>query len=265
MRAQTCTAVLDGAIAHLVDAEAETEAIVTDGGLPFTVLIGLPDSSVRETRDRVRAAVVNSGELWPAVKVIVGLRPESLHKPGGSLDLAIAVAVMAADGTVPARPAGQPVLFFAELGLDGSLRPVPGALPAALAAVAGGISTVVVAAQSAAEASHAPGVRVIPACCLADVAAWLRGGPGPPPQAPGGLPGGGPGNTAEPSGEPSKGDVVVIGEVALAVAGVGWTPVRGGLNEVRTSEYGTRPLPARSQPPEAADQATTPGPDQGAP
>jgi magnesium chelatase family protein len=177
MRAWACTAVLDGAIAHLVGAEAETKAIVTDGGLPFTVLIGLPGSSVGETRDRVRAAVVNSGERWPADKIIVGLRPESLHKPGGSVDLAIAVAVMAADGTVPAPPADQRVLFFAELGLDGSLRPVPGALPAALAAAAGGIPAVVVAAQDAAEASHARGVRVIPAGCLADVAAWLRGGP----------------------------------------------------------------------------------------
>ncbi|HEY1822310.1 MAG TPA: magnesium chelatase domain-containing protein [Trebonia sp.] len=186
--AWACTAVPDGAIAHLVDAVAETEAIVTGGGLPFTVLIGLPGSSVRETRDRVRAAVCNSGEPWPAGKVIVSLRPESLHKPGGSLDLAIAVAVMAADGTVPSPPAGQPALFFAELGLDGSLRPVPGALPAALAAAAGGITTVVVAAQNAAEASHAPGVRVIPAGCLADVAAWLRGGPEPPPQAPGRAP-----------------------------------------------------------------------------
>jgi magnesium chelatase family protein len=178
--ARVCTAVLDGAIAHLVSAEAEAEAIVTDGGLPFTVLIGLPVSSVRETRDRVRAAVCNSGERWPAGKVTVVLRPESLHKPGGSLDLAIAVAVMAADGTVPAPPAGQPVLFFAELGLDGSLRPVPGALPAALAAAAGGITTVVVAAPNAAEAARAPGIRVIPAGCLADVAAWLRGGPQPP-------------------------------------------------------------------------------------
>jgi magnesium chelatase family protein len=179
MRARACAAVLDGAIAHLVDAQAETEATVTDGGLPFTVLIGLPGSSVRETRDRVRAAVFNSGEPWPAGKVIVGLRPESLHKPGGSLDLAIAVAVMAADGTVPAPPAGHRVLFFAGLGLDGSLRPVPGALPAALAAAAGGIPAVVVAAQNAAEASHAPGVRVISAGCLADVAAWLRGGKAP--------------------------------------------------------------------------------------
>jgi magnesium chelatase family protein len=188
MPAQACTAVLDGATAHLVEAKSTVE----DGGLPSTVLTGLPDSSVREARDRVRAAVVNSGEPWPATKIIVSLRPERLHKPGGSLDLAIAVAILGADGTVPA---GRPVLFFAELGLDGSLRPVPGALPAALAAAAGGIATVVVEAGNAAEASHAPGVRVVPAGCLAEVAAWLRDGPEPPQSH--GLPGGVPGPVAD--------------------------------------------------------------------
>ena len=67
-------------------------------------------------------------------------------------------------------------------------------------------------------------------------------------------------NTAEPSGELSKGDVVVVGEVPLAVASAGWTLVRGGLNEVRAGEHGTRPLPARSGLPDTADHTTHPGP-----
>ena len=70
-------------------------------------------------------------------------------------------------------------------------------------------------------------------------------------------------NTAGLSGELSKGDIVVIGEVALAVASVGWTPVSGGLTEVRTSQHGTRPLPERSHPPDEGD-AASPWPDQGA-
>ena len=71
-------------------------------------------------------------------------------------------------------------------------------------------------------------------------------------------------NTAELSGELSKGDVVVVGEVPLAVASAGWTLVRGGLNEVRAGEHGTRPLPARSRLPDTADRAAHPCPDQGA-
>jgi magnesium chelatase family protein len=174
--ARTFTAVLAGATAHLVEAEAHVGS-----GLPTTILVGLPDTAVRETRDRTRAAIVNSGEPWPTTKVTVSLLPASLHKPGGSLDLAIAVAILAADSTVPAPPADRPILFFAELGLNGKLRPVPGALPAALAAAANGIGTVVVAPANAAEASHAPGVRVVAAGCLAEVTTWLRGGPEPLP------------------------------------------------------------------------------------
>jgi hypothetical protein len=71
-------------------------------------------------------------------------------------------------------------------------------------------------------------------------------------------------NTAGLSGELSKGDVVAVGEAGLAVGRVGWAPVRSGLNEVRTSEHGTRPLPARSRLPEAADRPPIPCPDQGA-
>lgn len=79
-----------------------------------------------------------------------------------------------------------------------------------------------------------------------------------------GPPGGGPGNTAEPSGEASKGDVIAVGEVALAVASIGWILVSGGLNEVRANEHGTHPLPATSGSlPDHADRAV-PSPDQGA-
>jgi magnesium chelatase family protein len=177
--ARTFTAVLNGVTAHLVEVETHI-----GGGLPATILVGLPDTALREARDRVRAAIINSAEPWPATKITVGLLPASLPKSGSLLDLAIAVAILAADGTVPAPPADRPVLFFAELGLDGKLRPVPGALPAALAAAADGIGTVVVASANAAEASHAPDVRVVPAGCLADVVAWLRGGPEPAPQDP---------------------------------------------------------------------------------
>ena len=133
----------------------------------------------------MRAAIVNSGEQWPATRLSVALSPASLPKRGSTYDLAIAVAVLAASGAVPAPGGEDRVLFVSELGLDGRLRSVPGVLPAVTAAAAHGIGTVVVAAANAVEAGQVPGVRIVPACTLAEVAAWLRGGPEPPRGDPG--------------------------------------------------------------------------------
>src|SRR6202034_618128 len=128
---------------------------------------------LREARDRSRAAIVNSGERWPNSKITVGLSPATLPKRGSGFDLAIAVAILAAAGAVPASAlAGK--MFLAELGLDGRLRPVPGVLPAVVAAE-GGVDAVVVAAQNAGEASLVPGVTVIGANSLSEVIVWLRG------------------------------------------------------------------------------------------
>ena len=153
------------------------------------ILVGLPDTALREARDRIRAAIANSGEQWPQRKITVGLSPASLPKRGSWFDLAIAVGVLTAAGTVPAA-ASAGVMFFGELGLDGRLRPVRGVLPAvAAAADDGGFGTVMVAEQNAAEAALVPGVRVIAASTLTAVADWLRGTPGraaarPPPSSP---------------------------------------------------------------------------------
>ena len=134
---------------------------------PPTTLTGLR----RETRDRIRAAIVNSGETWPAQEITVSL-PVRLPERS-SADLAIAVSVLAADGAVPAAALAG-VMFLAELGLDGSLRPVPGVPAAITAAAEGGIDTVVVAAGDAADAALVPDMRVIAAHSLAEVIAWLR-------------------------------------------------------------------------------------------
>lgn len=107
------------------------------------------------------------------------LTPASLPKPGGGFDLAIAISVLAADGQVPVTGLGG-IMFYAELGLDGQLRPVRGVLPAVAAAAEAGFTTVVVAAGNAAEAALVPGVRVVPADSVAEVMAWLRGGTVPP-------------------------------------------------------------------------------------
>src|SRR5215469_10849419 len=154
-----------GVYGHLIEVEADIAS-----GLPATILVGLPDTALREARDRIRAAIVNSGETWPNSKITVGLSPAALPKRGSGFDLAIAVAILAAAEAVPlAAPADT--MFLAELGLDGRLRPVPGVLPAVVAAESR-VDTVVVAAQNAAEAMLVPGVRVIGAATLAEVITW---------------------------------------------------------------------------------------------
>src|ERR1700722_13310739 len=170
--ARTRTAAVIGIEGHLVDVEAEVTR-----GLPATILTGLPDTVLREARDRVRAAIINSGKRWPGTKITVGLRPARLPKRGSAYDLAIAIAIMAANGDLPAPP--ESIMFIAELGLDGRLRPVPGVLPAALAAAGSEITTIVVATANHAEAGLASGLTVIAAYSLTEIVAWLRGGPPP--------------------------------------------------------------------------------------
>ena len=126
--ARTHSVALVGVHGHLVEVEADIA-----NGLVGMVLVGLPDTALREARDRIRAAILNSGEQWPQRRITVGLSPASLPKRGSGFDVAIAVALLAAAGVVkPAALAGA--MFLGELGLDGRLRPVRGVLPAAVAA-----------------------------------------------------------------------------------------------------------------------------------
>ena len=169
--ARTYSVALIGVNGQVVEVEAD----ITNG-LVGMILVGLPDTALREARDRIRAAIANSGEEWPQRKITVGLSPASLPKRGSWFDLAIAIGILAAAAKVP-RAAIEEVMFFGELGLDGRLRPVRGVLPAVAAAVDAGFGTVMVAEQNAAEAALVPGVRVIAACSLTAAADWLRGTP----------------------------------------------------------------------------------------
>jgi magnesium chelatase family protein len=170
--ARTYSVALVGVTGQVVEIEVDIA-----NGLVATILVGLPDTALREARDRIRAAIVNSGEEWPHRKITIGLSPASLPKRGSWFDLAIAIGVLTAAGKVP-RTGMDGVMFFGELGLDGRLRPVRGVLPAVLAARDARFGKVMVARQNAAEAALVPDVRVIAVSSLTGAADWLRGTPG---------------------------------------------------------------------------------------
>src|SRR5258708_31647497 len=167
--ARTHSIALVGVEGHPVEIEADIE-----NGLVGLLLVGLPDTALREARDRIRSAIVNSREKWPNRRITVGLSPASLPKRGSSFDLGIAIAILSAGGVI--RPAGlSDLMFLGELGLDGRLRAVRGVLPAVAAAAAAGFRVVAVPAENAAEAALVPGTRVVAASSLGSLLAWFRG------------------------------------------------------------------------------------------
>ena len=159
----------------------EVQADLEPGVAAFTI-VGLPDKALSEAKDRVRAAVVNSGEKWPQRKLTVGLSPASVPKSGSGFDLAIACAVLAAAERLDPASIAK-LLLIGELGLDGRVRPVRGVLPAVLAAVDAGYTEVVVPWQTEAEAALVPGVTVHGVRTLRQLIARLSGQPLPEDEA----------------------------------------------------------------------------------
>ncbi|MBJ7479038.1 YifB family Mg chelatase-like AAA ATPase [Rhodococcus sp. (in: high G+C Gram-positive bacteria)] len=143
-------------------------------GLPAVHLVGLPDTALHESRDRIRAAVTNSGEEWPDSKVILALSPATLPKVGSVYDLALSLSVLDAAKKLP-RKLLRETVFLGELALDGRLRTVRGVLPAVLAAKRAGWGTVVVPHRALAEAGLVKGIEVLGADDLSAVIGWLRG------------------------------------------------------------------------------------------
>lgn len=170
---RTHSIALVGVSGHPVEVEADIA-----NGLVGLLLVGLPDTALREARDRIRSAIVNSREEWPQRKITVGLSPASLPKRGSSFDLSIALAILMAAGSIPAAAVAGAV-FLGELGLDGRLHPVRGVLPSVAAAAEAGFGTMAVPKPNAPEAALVPGVRVLSAPTLAALVAHLRGSPAP--------------------------------------------------------------------------------------
>ncbi|MYZ33883.1 MULTISPECIES: YifB family Mg chelatase-like AAA ATPase [unclassified Streptomyces] len=171
--ARACSVALVGVEGVVVEVQADLEP-----GVAAFTLVGLPDKSLVESRDRVRAAVVNSGAEWPQKKLTVGLSPASVPKGGSGFDLAVAAAVLGAAERLDAAAIADLVLI-GELGLDGRVRPVRGVLPAVLAAAEAGYRQVVVPEQTAGEASLVPGVSVLGVRSLRQLIAVLTDEPVP--------------------------------------------------------------------------------------
>ena len=169
MVGRTAGAVLVGVEARLVEVEVDLP-----GGLPTIAAVGLPDPSVREGIDRVRAALRHCGFRFPEGRIVVNLAPADVRKHGTALDLPIAAALLMASEQVPRLDGGQ-LILAGELGLDGSVRAVPGILSLAILARGAGVPTVVVPRANQDEAALVEGVDVIGVGSLADVLAVCSG------------------------------------------------------------------------------------------
>lgn len=155
--------------------ERITVEVDISSGIPCFDLVGLPSSSVREAKERVRAAIRNSGFDFPLGRITANLAPGNLRKDGPGYDLCLALGILAADGKLPAEKFTVPAVI-GELSLDGSVRTVTGVLPMAAAAKAAGFAEILVPAANRPEAELVEGIRVIPISHLSQAAAYLRDG-----------------------------------------------------------------------------------------
>jgi magnesium chelatase family protein len=169
---KTRSAAVYGIDAHIIDVEVDFSGVKTQEETFATV--GLPDAAVRESRDRVRSAIKNSGFDLPPTRITINLAPADLKKQGSGFDLPIAVGILGAYGGLAIKDVNDFVLV-GELGLDGTLRAVEGMLPIAVAARAAGIRNLLIPSGNAREAAVVEGVNVYPVRSLLEVRALLNG------------------------------------------------------------------------------------------
>ena len=169
MIAHVLSSAVIGIDALIVDVEVDFAK-----GLPSITVVGLPEGAVREGRERVLAAIHNSGFELPPRKITINLAPADLPKTGSAFDLPIAIGMLAAAELVPATLLAD-TCFVGELGLDGDVRPIRGALPIVLRCQRNGVARVVVPAANAQEAGVVEGIDIVPAARLCDVVSLLAG------------------------------------------------------------------------------------------
>ncbi len=164
---KTRSAAVYGIDAHLIDVEVD---MYSSGSARDFVMVGMPDTAVRESRERIKSALLNSGFGYPAKAVTINLAPANVRKEGAGFDLPMALGILGAMGTVKALDRH---IFVGELSLDGAIRPVRGALSVAVCARDQGIQNLILPAENAAEAAVVEGVRVYGVRHLAEVVALL--------------------------------------------------------------------------------------------
>src|SRR5438445_13199174 len=169
MLARVRSAAVLGIDAYLVEVETDIAS-----GLPTFVTVGLPQGAVKEGRDRVSAALANTGYTFPLKRVTIDLAPADIKKEGSAFDLPIALGILAATEQVSGERLGR-IAVLGELGLEGAVRPVRGALPVALAARAAGVDALVLPRENLAEAGVVAGIRVLGAGNLAELGDFLDG------------------------------------------------------------------------------------------
>ena len=168
MLATVLSSALLGIDAYIVKVEVDVA-----GGLPSFSTVGLPDSAIKESRDRVTAAIKNSGFYFPQTRITANLAPADIRKAGSAFDLPIAIGVMAATNQVNSTRL-ENAMVLGELALDGSIRGIQGGLPIAIAAKENGIKDLILPAENAKEAAIVKGVNVYPVTGLSEAAAFLN-------------------------------------------------------------------------------------------
>ncbi|MBW2611554.1 MAG: ATP-binding protein [Deltaproteobacteria bacterium] len=169
MLAKVLSSSVIGIDAYLVEVEVDIMQ-----GLPSFTTVGLPETAVKESKERVKSAIHNSGYTFPDDRITVNLAPANIKKDGTGFDLPIALGILTATGIVPWRTMER-FLVMGELSLDGRVKPVNGSLPMALAAKSAGYNGIIVPFDSRLEASVVKGIHVYPVRTLAQAVAYLGG------------------------------------------------------------------------------------------
>ncbi len=156
-----------------IDGFAVSVEVDVSGGLPCYETVGLPDAAVRESKERVRAAIKNSGHEYPNSRITISLAPADMRKEGSIYDLPIALGLLCATGQAPKQNENE-CMFLGELALDGAVRPVAGVLPMLISAMERGVKKAVLPLDNAGEAAYIQGIDIYPAGSLNEVLSLMR-------------------------------------------------------------------------------------------
>lgn len=173
MLAITKSMALHGLDGYMISVQVDISA-----GMPYFEIVGLPDTSIRESKERVKTAIKNSHIEFLSRRIVVNLAPANTKKEGSSLDLAIAVGILIASGNVNISPDSEllkDTIFMGELSLDGSIEKIRGILPICIEAKKLNIKRIILPKQNAREAAFVDGIEILPVTNIKEVILYLNG------------------------------------------------------------------------------------------